>query len=254
MKKIVDNSDRRRYAIGDVHGCFEEMISAINWCKTDADRDGVEAEIILLGDIVDKGPESRTVIEYLLKFEQTKAFRLTTLKGNHDDMLCKIWKDPNFYLVNTWWQHGGQQTLMSYGWHPLTDRRPGNLKTYIPAEHIDFLDQLPHMYETEDQIFVHAGLKPGVPMHEQTEHDAMWIRGPFLSTPYDHGRPVVHGHAPDSKNPLISKYRIGLDTACFGTGNLAVAAFDLGERIPRTAVIRKDSVQEIPHGQNVLTL
>ncbi len=254
MKKIFNNDSVRRYAIGDIHGCLDEMKVALQWCFDDAKTDNVAAEVILLGDLVDKGPESKEVVNFLLDFENTDTFKLTTLKGNHDLMLANVWHDPNYYLVNTWWQHGGQQTLMSYGWHPLMDRRPNRLEDYIPKSHIDFLSDLPVMYETDDLIFVHAGLRPGVAVADQTEHDLLWIRGQFLAAKFDFGKPVIHGHAPDKKNPMASNYRVGLDTGCFGSGKLAVAAFDPGERVPRTAVVTRNSVDEIPKNESWLTI
>lgn len=242
MKIISSHKEVRRYAIGDVHGCIEHLKRALHWCAEDARRDGVTAEVLLLGDFVDKGPNTKAVIELLITGSEYPHLTLVPLKGNHDYMLHALWYNPSHEMASSWWENGGQQTLMSYGWEPSTDAVPGHLRDLIPQEHADFLGDLPVLYMTEDLIFVHAGLNHERSIEEQTERDLMWIRGPFLQACHDFGRPVVHGHAPDKENPFVSHYRISLDAGCYGTECLAIACFDPGERIPKTAVVERNSI------------
>jgi serine/threonine protein phosphatase 1 len=244
MHVIRNNKDIRRYSIGDVHGCLDHLVRALEWCANDARNDGVKAEVILLGDFVDKGPDTSGVVRLLMAGSNYENLELVPIKGNHDHLLHSIWHDPSYHLTGSWWENGGQQTLMSYGWDPLQDRIPGDIRDIVPREHIEFLEQLPVMYETDDLFFVHAGLNHKRPVDDQIEHDLLWIRGPFLLECHDFGKPVVHGHAPDTNNPFVSDYRISLDAGCYGTGKLAIACFDPGERVPKTAVVLRNSIEE----------
>ncbi|TLX17039.1 metallophosphoesterase [Rhizobium sp. MHM7A] len=254
MHVIRNNKDVRRYAIGDVHGCLSHLERALEWCSKDAASDGVHAEVILLGDFVDKGPDTRDVVELLISGSPYSNLVLVPIKGNHDHLLHTIWHDPKYHLTGSWWENGGQQTLMSYGWNPLLDKVPGDLCDLVPREHVDFLEQLPVMYETDDLFFVHAGLNHERALDDQIEHDLLWIRGPFLMACHNFGKPVVHGHAPDTNNPFVSDYRISLDAGCYGTGKLAIACFEPGERIPRTAVVKRNSIEERPQAEYLRTV
>jgi len=246
MRVIRNNKNIRRYAVGDIHGCFSHLLRALEWCSKDAAVDGVQAEVILLGDFVDKGPDTKSVVELLISGSPHSNLTLLPIKGNHDYLLHSIWHDPKHNLTGSWWENGGQQTLMSYGWSPLLDRVPGDLRDLVPREHADFLEQLPVLYETDDLFFVHAGLNHERDIGDQVERDLLWIRGPFLTACHNFGKPVVHGHAPDANNPFVSDYRISLDAGCYGTGKLAIACFEPGERIPRTAVVKRNSIEERP--------
>lgn len=254
MHVIRNNKDVRRYAIGDAHGCLSHFERALEWCSKDAAKDGVHAEVIPLGDFVDKGPDTKGVVELLISGSPHSNLTLVPIKGNHDHLLHTIWHDPKYYLTGSWWENGGQQTLMSYGWNPLLDKVPGDLRDLVPREHAEFLQQLPVMYETDDLFFVHAGLNHERSLDDQIEHDLLWIRGPFLMACHNFGKPVVHGHAPDTNNPFVSDYRISLDAGCYGTGKLAIACFDPGERIPRTAVVKRNSIEEHPRAEYMRTV
>jgi serine/threonine protein phosphatase 1 len=238
MHKIASNRKIRRYAIGDLHGCISQAREALEWCAADANNDGVEAEIILLGDYVDKGSDSRAVIDMLIAGPQHDHVTWIALRGNHDDLLQRVWFDHTDEQAAAWWEYGGQETMISYGWNPLHHPIPGQLSEYVPEAHAAFLRGLPVMYETDDLIFVHAGLRPGVAVAEQSERDLLWIRGAFLDHGHAFGKPVVHGHSPDRNNPLSNEFRVSLDTACFGSGKLAIACFRPGEIVPTFKVIR----------------
>lgn len=244
MRKITSTTDIRRYAIGDLHGCIEEARRALQWCAEDAAADNVEAEIVLLGDYVDKGTDSRAVLDMLVEGPNDNHVTWIPLRGNHDDLFQRAWFDPSDPLAAAWWEQGGQDTLLSYGWDPLRDALPGRLSEYVPESHASFLRGLPLIYETNDLIFVHAGLNKDRAIDEQTDRDLMWIRGPFLGTDFNFGRPVVHGHSPDSKNPRSDEFRVSMDTGCYGSGRLAIARFEPGERVPTFKIIRRERQDE----------
>lgn len=183
----------RLLAVGDIHGCrasLEGLLEKV--APSEADR------LIFLGDYIDRGPDSKGVIDTLLalarRFPQT-----VFLKGNHEAMFLDFLAGRNriLYLEN-----GGTSTLESY-------REEGNIR--VPAAHLNFFRSLPRYYTTEGFIFVHAGLRPGIPLEEQREEDLLWIRNDFLDSDYDWGKTVVFGHTP-LPQPLFSTTRIGLDT------------------------------------------
>jgi serine/threonine protein phosphatase 1 len=243
MHKITSTRTIRRYAIGDLHGCISQAREALEWCAADAGNDSVEAEIILLGDYVDKGPDSRAVIDMLIAGPKDDHVTWIALRGNHDDLLQRVWFDHAAEQGAAWWEYGGQETMISYGWDPLRHPVPGHISEYVPQAHADFLRSLPVMYETDELIFVHAGLRPGVTVADQSERDLLWIRGAFLDHSHAFGKPVVHGHSPDRSNPLSNEFRVSLDTACFGSGKLAIARFEPGEIGPTFKVIRGRDIE-----------
>lgn len=185
----------RWLAVGDIHGCLAQLAALMELVgPTVADR------VVFLGDYVDRGPDSSGVIDYLIEFAE--AFPETVfLRGNHEQMFLDYLDrhDPAIFLIN-----GGHQTLESY-------RRRGMWP--VPSSHRRFLDSLEHRFETEQHIFVHAGLRPGVPLAEQTHFDMLWIRHEFLESGFDWGKTVVYGHTP-RQDPLLGVRRIGLDTGC----------------------------------------
>jgi serine/threonine protein phosphatase 1 len=174
--------------------------------------------LVFVGDYIDRGPQSVEVVDFLIKLKkQTPG--IIFLKGNHEDMLEKYLDgtDRFTYLLN-----GGQQTLDSYlnrsaqsGTHP------------IPPEHRQFYKSLRLIYETEEYIFVHAGLRPKVSLEFQDTEDLLWIRDKFLYSRYDFGKPVIFGHTPLGE-PLVESNKIGIDTgAVFGNALTCVQLPDL---------------------------
>jgi len=196
LRKRPDAADhpRRLLAVGDIHGCdqlLRELLTQV--APTEHDQ------LIFLGDYIDRGHGSRQVIEQLL--ELRRNFPQTVfLKGNHEQMLLAYLAGADEAL--DFLANGGTRTLESY-------RTEGRLN--IPAEHLDFLAGLRIRYETEDFIFVHAGLRPGIPSDRQSEADLLWIRSDFLDSDYDWGKTVVFGHTPQT-SPILTLNRIGLDT------------------------------------------
>ena len=196
MKSIQTKPPEGRWlAIGDIHGCLTQLAELMERVKpSSADR------IVFLGDYVDRGPASAGVIDYLIRF--AAAFPETVfLRGNHEQMFIDYLDglDPAIFLIN-----GGQQTLDSY-----RDCRMWP----VPSAHRRFLDSLRHYFESEQHIFVHAGLRPEIPLAEQSDFDMLWIRDEFLESNFDWGKPVVYGHTP-LKEPLLGERRIGVDTGC----------------------------------------
>lgn len=227
------------YAIGDVHGHVEELRQALDWCSKDADNHGKRGVVVLLGDYIDRGPQADAVLDMLISGPQDSHMTWMPIKGNHDDMMSNVWFDPAHPQAAAWWEHGGQQTLQSYGWDPVLHGIPDSLEDWIPEAHATFIKGLPLIVETENVIFVHAGLRPDVPINEQDPHDLMWIRAAFHRSSHDFGKPVVHGHTPDSQNPYDHGYRIGLDSGCFIGGKLSIAAFEACNPRPRLMVVDK---------------
>jgi serine/threonine protein phosphatase 1 len=192
------------FAIGDIHGCVDKLRSLLNriWVNWDQDT------IVFLGDYVDRGPDSRGVIELLIDLKKRHPGHVIFLKGNHEWMFQQFLKGENreLFLVN-----GGQNTIKSYS--DETGR------TEIPQSHLDFIDHLDLYFETNDYVFVHAGLRPFVSIPEQSPEDLMWIRSPFIESSYDWGKRVIFGHTPFA-TPLIENNKIGIDTGAVYGGRL----------------------------------
>lgn len=194
-----DGTGRERLlAVGDIHGCLKELRQLmVQVAPTEGDR------VVFLGDYIDRGPDSRGVIEYLLDFRRHFP-RTIFLRGNHEAMFLDFLaeRDQLSFLLN-----GGQSTLLSY-------QDAAGIR--IPREHLEFIEGLSLYYEEGQFIFVHAGLRPGLPPAAQVEQDLLWIRREFLDSNYDWGKTVVFGHTPQLR-PLLAPGRIGLDTgAVFG--------------------------------------
>jgi serine/threonine protein phosphatase 1 len=215
------------YAVGDIHGRLDLLNPLIETIVADAV--GLRPErkplLIFLGDYVDRGPASAGVVERILKLSHKPAFEVHTLKGNHEEALLQFLEDPEF--GQTWATHGGLATLASYGVQPPAGRLDpegwrkarDTFEAVLPARHRAFYEGLDLTAEVGDYLFVHAGVRPGVPLAAQVERDLLWIRGEFLeaSGPFD--KVVVHGHTP-MQEPQILDHRLGLDTGAYATGVL----------------------------------
>jgi len=217
----------RAYAIGDIHGYLGELERAHALIAEDRARSGDRAApVIHIGDLCDRGPDTMGVIDFLLAgIGRGEPWR--TVKGNHDRMMERFLEDEPRHdphlVVGMHWLHprlGGIETLASYGIAIGEDERMTHLhrrvREAVPEAHRAFLSALPCHIEVGDLLFVHAGIRPGVPLAEQTEDDLLWIREPFLSSKADHGWLVVHGHTPSE---VVEHHgnRLGIDTgAGFG--------------------------------------
>ncbi|WP_249210044.1 metallophosphoesterase family protein [Bradyrhizobium manausense] len=188
-------------------------------------RGGEDARFILIGDYVDRGPDSKQVVDFLIRRQSDRGRNFICLRGNHEEMLVRAAnKERSDRDLMNWWGNGGEQTLESYGVDDPSE---------LPTEHLSWMQHLPLTHIDRHRLFAHAGIRPGVPLALQSEGDLLWIREPFLSSTDDHGVLVVHGHTPTpSRQPDLRPNRLNLDTgACFG-GPLCAAAFSRGLRAP----------------------
>ncbi len=210
---------KRLYAIGDIHGCRGQLEALLQQISEDAAlARGREKVLITLGDYVDRGSASREVIE-ILSGTPLPDFTCIHLQGNHDAMMLDFLTDPAAGPL--WLMNGGDLTCRSYMLEPavLSVQLSTALGQILPRRHRAFLEALKLTHIEGDYLFVHAGLRPGVPLAEQDPEDLIWIRDPFLYSTEDHGWVVVHGHSPTDA-PDRQPNRIGIDTgACYG-GNL----------------------------------
>lgn len=224
------------YAVGDIHGHIGQLELALRRIEEDG---GAEAQIIFLGDYVDRGPASREVIERLVRGKaEGKPWRF--LKGNHDRMFEWFMEpvprhDPHM-LVGYHWFHeklGGVETLASYG---VEVKEPVRLEKVhadalakVPLSHLRFLQTLELSITLGPLFFCHAGIRPGVALVEQSEQDLLWIRQEFAKDPRDHGKLIVHGHTPVDA-PLHAGNHVNLDTGA-GYGKPVTAAVFEGRDI-----------------------
>ncbi len=217
----------RLYAVGDVHGrldLLETMFGLI-----DADRaslDGVQAVEILLGDLIDRGPASAGVVERARLRRESHG--LTILRGNHDQYLLDAVDRPE--SVPHWLRWGGVEALASYGIEVDPARADPEaisaaLRARLPQAHLDLVRATPFTARHGDILCVHAGIRPGVPLADQSPRDLMTIREPFHSDGRDHGVIVVHGHTPEPE-PVVRANRIGVDTKAYESGRLSCAVIE----------------------------
>lgn len=214
------------YAIGDVHGRFDLLKQAETKIADDIVSSGKDGLVVLLGDFIDRGPSSAQIINHLLVKSDIKRLPLV---GNHEDLFLRYLERPEKHT--RWLQLGGEQTLASYGIdvHSTSFRQThvkGRLKALlaeaIPETHKRFLASLPISLKIGNILFVHAGIRPGVPLEEQSDEDMIWIREPFLSMgPQLKDLLVIHGHT-TTDLPDHGPQRIGVDTGAIHTGRLTV--------------------------------
>lgn len=225
------------YAVGDVHGRMDLLELLTDAIREDASRlpADVKPRIIFLGDYIDRGLQSREVIEYFLS-DALDAFDPVYLMGNHEEAILRFLSDSNF--GNQWAQFGGGETLFSYGFRPPNQRASlgshdamtaakeawttlwNEFRVRLPDTHRKFFESLKPYHVEGDYVFVHAGLRPGVQLEDQTTRDMLWIREEFLDDRTPFPQVVVHGHTPEEKIYRDGR-RIGLDTGAFLSGRLS---------------------------------
>ena len=226
------------YAVGDIHGHLDKLKAAHAVIAEDQAREGVsEALIVHIGDLVDRGPDSKGVIQYLIDgLENRKDWLI--LRGNHDQMFSDFLEGgdgshPRLSTGMTWHHQmmGGKATLESYGVkRKLLERDKSfrdRARAKVPAAHRKFLNDLPLWHREGDMIFVHAGIRPGFPMDAQDEDDLMWIRDDFLWHLNDHEALIVHGHTPVDE-PTHYGNRVNIDTGAGWGHDLTPVVFDNG--------------------------
>lgn len=210
------------YAIGDIHGCHRQLGVLVERIGQDAAQFSGRKVLVTLGDHIDRGPQSAAVMDWLVAPFKGEIERVS-LAGNHEAMMLDFLADPE--LDSIWLRNGGQETLVSYGIDlPAFERarhrdRRAMLEFAIPAEHVDLLRSLPVMATSDRAIFVHAGIRPGLPLDQQSDQDLLWIRQPFLDAAFEEGPLLVHGHTP-AEAPTVAGRRICVDTGAYATGTL----------------------------------
>jgi serine/threonine protein phosphatase 1 len=220
----------RVYAVGDIHGrldLLDELLAQLE--ADDKARPRAKTIVIFLGDLIDRGPSSAQVIERLRTYAP-RGVRPIFLSGNHEEVLLRLIRGESQYLAD-WLRFGGAECARSYGIDPRAIKRmePSRavrlLREKVPASHKSFLDT----FQVGDYLFVHAGIRPGVDLSEQSQTDLRWIRGAFLDSDHEHGFVVVHGHT-ISEDVQLRTNRIGLDTGAYRSGVLTALGLEGAER------------------------
>lgn len=219
----------RLVAVGDIHGhirMLDDLLAQIS-----EPPEGARDKLIFLGDYIDRGPDSKGVIDRLIALRDKRPDSVFVM-GNHEHHLVDFAARGDLKSGGIWMVNGGAETLESYGVTPPRDLHdPGEykrarreLKERLPEAHRRFLADLQLHHCEGDYIFVHAGLRPGVPLADQRREDVMWIREKFLRSKADFGGIVVHGHTPADR-PEVRRNRIGIDTGAGKGGYLTAALF-----------------------------
>ena len=227
----------RIYAIGDIHGRLDLLLRLHELIVVDAAGSHAPRRVLVyIGDYIDRGPSSAGVLDLLLD-RPLPGFEIVALIGNHEDTLLQFPDDIG--VGPSWLTYGGVQTLESYSidvvpgsWRDDRELRrlQGEVRRRLPRRHVEFMRGLPLMHIEGDYLFVHAGIRPGVPLELQERDDLLWIRDEFLQSSEDHGKIVVHGHT-ISEEPELRPNRIGIDTGAFHTHRLTCLVLDGTDRM-----------------------
>lgn len=239
MRPSHHTEGRVIYAVGDVHGRHDLLRQLIRLILCDSLELGCAERpaLILLGDLIDRGPATREVIELVLQVRDAGVFELRSLKGNHEDALLAFLSDAE--MGRAWARHGGADTLRSYGVSAPAedaslrqwDRTRAAFLQALPPSHLNFLRNLELVVSAGSYTFVHAGLRPGVALGRQSAQDLMWIRESFLRAPPRQDTVVVHGHSA-VELPVLEPGRLGLDTGAYASGVLtAVRLFGPDQKL-----------------------
>lgn len=230
FKEPSTRKGERVYAIGDIHGrhdLFHELIAAIvrHWEVSPRTFDRVE--MVLLGDIIDRGPDSALCLK--LAHDLVTGSHVRLLRGNHEDLLLKsIAGHPTAQKI--WLENGGDAFIANFD---IAPPRPGEdsidfgerIAAAVPAQYVTMLEQAPLTFRSGDYLFVHAGVRPGVPLDRQNEQDLLFIRGEFTQSDRRHGAVIVHGHSIVDKVE-IHPNRIAIDTGAYASGRLSCICID----------------------------
>ena len=223
-------SGYRAYVVGDVHGrldLLEQLLARID--SELQSRPAGRTLLVFVGDLIDRGPSSAHVIERLRTY-QREGIQPVFILGNHEEVLLRILRGES-QLITKWRWFGGSECLQSYGVEPEQLAHLGDdealavVRGAIPKNHIQFLESFVDSCRFGDYLFVHAGIRPGIDLDQQTQSDLRWIREPFLRDESDHGFVVVHGH---TISPEVQDHpnRIGIDTGAYRTGVLTALAIE----------------------------
>jgi serine/threonine protein phosphatase 1 len=224
----------RAYAIGDIHGRLDLMLDLMSRIEADnKSRGPAKTYLVFLGDLVDRGPDSRGVIEHLIA-NPPRFARAVFIKGNHEEFFLNVLSGDDG-IVQRWLTYGGSECAESYGvsssWTLDASQSAimEQLIEKVPREHVKFLDKMADTFRFGDYLFVHAGVRPGVELEKQVSRDLRWIREGFLEDTSDHGVVVVHGHT-IVEAPEERLNRIGIDTGAYRSGLLTAIGLEAEER------------------------
>jgi serine/threonine protein phosphatase 1 len=224
----------RIYAVGDVHGRDDALIALFTRIDEDLKvQPSTEPIEVFLGDYIDRGPHSRQVLDLLISRRRHR--NIVFLKGNHEECASYALNDPS--MLSEWKHIGGISTLLSYGveharWEQGSEAQRDIASAFrqaLPDNHYDFLQALALSFSCGDFFFVHAGVRPGIPLWRQSQRDLLWIRDDFLLHEEDFGKVIVHGHTPTQK-PDVRPNRINIDTGAYATGRLTCIVLE-GDQI-----------------------
>jgi serine/threonine protein phosphatase 1 len=217
------SAETRAYVIGDIHGRSDLLDRMVEEIARDLERSPVaEGLTVTLGDYVDRGPDSKGVLDRLAS--NPFPTKYIALRGNHEALFEAFLRDPT--VASQWRRFGGLETLHSYG-VPVAavmigkgfEEASSALRQSVPQEHFSFLGSLRFSLALGDYFLCHAGVRPGVPLEQQRPEDLLWIREEFLNSRMGFGKIVVHGHTPTA-SPEVLPTRINIDTGAFATGRL----------------------------------
>ncbi len=212
------------FAVGDVYGCHSQLLEMEKRISGEGADYGKPALVVYLGDPVDRGPDSAAVLDHFCNRQKSNIFRVA-LCGNHDDAFLRFFEDPSPNME--WLSFGGNTTLESYGIDAGHILKNGGgmealrhtMRENIPAEHVEFLLQMPICLTIGEYLLVHAGIVPGVALERQSDMDMMWMRDPFLERGCELPLTVIHGHTPNT-DAVFAAGRICVDTGAYVTGKL----------------------------------
>jgi serine/threonine protein phosphatase 1 len=210
--------DGRLFAIGDIHGCPDELSAILKSIAP-----GPSDTVVFVGDYVDRGPSAHDVIEQLIELQRGPA-EIVFLKGNHEDMMLSFLGFPGHY-GESFLFNGGSQTLDSYG---VSEDTLGRAIEFLPAPHLEFLHNLGTSYHRPPYLFVHAGILPARQLEEQSVEDMLWIRQEFIFNAHRIGATVVFGHTPMRAVMVDLPYKLGIDTGLVYGGRLTCLEFSEG--------------------------
>lgn len=222
----------RLYAVGDIHGRLDLLEQLLQKIQADAaESPPARLELVFLGDYVDRGFQSRGVID-CLRSAIPSGFVTTFLRGNHEEVMLRFY-DGDLGIALDWLYFGGRETLASYGIAPPPANLPrdklpalqAELTAKLPIDHVTFLRATQLHYVCGDYTFVHAGLRPGLGLAQQLREDLLFIRSDFMQSDDDLGTRVVHGHTV-VEAPEMRPNRISIDTGAYATGRLTCAVLE----------------------------
>ena len=235
----------RWYVIGDIHG-RRDLLEALQQAIETDDAGGSETTVVFLGDLVDRGPDSKGVVRLARKWGETRKVRY--LAGNHEEMFLQSFEDKE--VLRHFLKHGGRETVLSYGIDKkaYSKMKMGELQdamhAAVPRKHREFLESFEDLIVAGDYVLVHAGINPKLGIEEQKKSDLRWIRDRFLSHEEPFSHVVVHGHT-IFEDVEHRDYRIGIDTGAFRTGRLTALVLEGSERRLIQAIASDDGAIRI---------